>query len=393
MLALFPDVLRLLRSILRSHSHLAAENLFLRKQLACYVERRTRPKRPDSATRIILALLSRVVAWRELLTIVRPETLVRWHRDLYRLCWRMKSRPRGRPRIPAELQQLIADMAVANRTWGEERIAAELRVNLGLTVSPRTIRRYMRRNNRPRPGQSTQSWATFLHNHAGSVLACDFFVVVTATFQRLYVFVVLDISTRRILHWNVTEQPTAEWTIQQFRNGLPLDATYRFVIHDRDAIFASAVDDALRSMSLEVLRTPPRAPQANAYCERLIGTARRECLDWIIPLNERHLRHVLAEWIPHYNAERPHSALGPGLPDASAGRAALTGHHLSLGWRVVAHQRLGGLHHHYELERAARLFAEYTSSLYTTLDALSLAFAPKPEHGSDLPPSIRDALQ
>ena len=180
--------------------------------------------------------------------------------------------------IPADLQPLIADIAAANRTWGEERIAAELRLKLGLTVSPRTVRRYMPRNHRPRGGRSTQSWTTFLHNHAGAALACDFFVVVTATFERMYVFVILDIATRRILHWNVTAHPTAEWTVQQFRNGLPLDAAYRFVVHDRDAIFAPAVDDALRSMSIEVLRTPPRAPQANAYCERFIGTARRECL-------------------------------------------------------------------------------------------------------------------
>jgi transposase InsO family protein len=176
---------------------------------------------------------------------------------------------------------------------------------------------------------------------------------VTATFQRLYVFVILDIATRRILHWNVTAHPTAEWTIQQFRNGLPLDAAYRFIVHDRDAIFAPAVDDALRSMSLDALRTPPRAPQANAYCERFIGTARRECLDWIIPLNERHLRHLLAEWMTHYNGERPHSARGPGLPDDAGRRADVTGHRLMPGWRVIAHQRLGGLHHHYALEHAA----------------------------------------
>jgi putative transposase len=237
--------------------------------------------------------------WRELLTIVQPDTLVRWHRNVYRLFWRIKSKPRGRPRIPPDLQQLIADIAAANRTWGEERIAAELRVQLGLTVSPRTVRRYMRRKYRPDDDRSTQSWAAFLRNHSSAVLACDFFVVVTATFQRLYVFVILDVQTRRVLHWNVTEHPTAGWTIQQFRNGLPLDAAGLFVVHDRDAIFAPAVDDALRSMSLEVRRTPPRAPQANACCERFIGTARRECLDWIIPLTERHLRHVLTEWMAH----------------------------------------------------------------------------------------------
>jgi len=182
----------------RSRAQLAAENLFLRKQLACYIERRVRPRRTDNASRIALVLLSHFVDWRELLTIVRPDTLVRWHRDLFRLFWRLKSRHRGRPRIPIEMQRLIADMAAHNQTWGEERIAAELRVKLGLTVSPRTVRRYMPSRPRGRGGRSAQSWATFLHNHAGAVLACDFFIVVTATFQRLYVFVLLDIGTRRI---------------------------------------------------------------------------------------------------------------------------------------------------------------------------------------------------
>jgi transposase InsO family protein len=345
--------LRLLRLIFRSRAQLAAENLLLRKQLACYIERQVRPRRTDNASRIALVLLSQFVDWRELLTIVRPETLVRWHRNLFRLFWRLKSRQRGRPRIPIEVQRLIAEMATHNQTWGEERIAAEFRVKLGLTVSPRTVRRYMPSRPRRRDGRSAQSWATFLHNHSGAVLACDFFIVVTATFQRLHVFVLLDIGTRRIVHWNLTDRPRSEWTIQQFRNGLPLDGTYRFLVHDRDSIFAPAVDEALRSMSLQVLKTPVRAPQANAHCERFIGTARRECLDWIIPLNERHLRSVLAEWISHYNGERPHSALGPGLPDDPTHQTILTGHRLRTAHCVVAGPRLGGLHHHYHLEAVA----------------------------------------
>jgi len=138
--------------------------------------------------------------------------------------------------------------------------------------------------------------------------------------------IALRTSRLGVLHWNVTVHPTAEWTIQQFRDGLPLDGAYRVLVHDRDGIFAPAVDEAVRSMSLRVLKTPVRAPQANAHCERFIGTARRECLDWMIPLNERHLRRVLAEWIAHYNGERPHSALGPGLPDEPSRLATLTGH-------------------------------------------------------------------
>jgi putative transposase len=199
----------------------------------------------------------------------------------------------------------------------------------------------------------SQSWRTFLQNHSGNVLACDFFVAVTATFARVYVFLILDIGTRQVVHWNVTAHPTAEWTIQQFRNGLTPGSRYRFVLHDHDAIFAAAVDDALTSMRLRVLKTPVRTPQANAFCERAIGTVRRECLDWVIPLNERHLRRTLAEWIAHYNRERPHSALGPGIPKSPAPSAALTGHQLSPLHRVARRAVLGGLHHEYRLERFA----------------------------------------
>ena len=200
---------------MRSVTQLAAENLFLRKQLALYRERHAKPRRADDATRITLVGLSWFVDWRQLLTVVKPETLIRWHRKGFRLWWRWKSRTPGRPPIPMDLQQLIGRMAAANRTWGEERFAAELLVKLGIRISPRTIRRYMP----PRPPRTRlgkQKWSTFVRNHARWVLASDFFVVVTATFRVTYVFVVLEVGTRRILHWNVTEHPTADWTASSF---------------------------------------------------------------------------------------------------------------------------------------------------------------------------------
>ncbi len=273
--------------------------------MAFYIERKVRPRRLNDAARIALVVLARAIDWRPLLVVVRPDTLVRWHRQGFRLFWRWKSRRPGRPRIPVYLRNLIADMARANRTWGEERIAAELLLKLGVAVSSRTVRRYIRRPVPSRPSASPQTWSTFVRNHACETLACGFFVAVTATFRLVYVFLVLEIGTRRILHWNVTEHPTAEWTAQQFRGVLTGDEPYRFVVHDRDAVFAAAVDDALRSMQLRVLKTPARVPQANAFCERLIGTARRECIDHLIPLHERHLRKILAEWVPHYNRGRP----------------------------------------------------------------------------------------
>jgi transposase InsO family protein len=348
------DVLQFVRCGLRSRARVVAENLFLRKQLALYLERNVRPCRAKNSTRLTLVVLSRFFEWRQCLTIVRPDTLVRWHRDAFRLFWRRKSRPRGRPRIPRDLQRLITQMANANRTWGEERIAAELLLKLGISLSARTVRRYMHR--RPRPqGPGSQVWSTFVRNHARAVLACDFFVTVTATFRLLYVFVVLDIGTRRLVHWNVTEHPTAEWTVQQFRTCITGESAHRFVVHDHDTVFSNAVDRALNAMGLRVLKTPIAVPQANAYCERLIGTARRECLDWVIPVNERHLRRVLAEWVRHYNRGRPHSRLGPGIPDPSSDTIAarVTGHEVERGSRVMAHPILGGLHHEYRLQAVA----------------------------------------
>ena len=209
-LDLVVDVLHFAGLGLRTRVRLAAENLFLRKQLAMYLERQVKPHRASATTRLTLVVLARFIDWRSVLTIVQPDTLVRWHRHAFRLFWRWTSRRRGRPRIPLELQQLIAEMARANRTWGEERIAAELLLKLGISLSARTVRRYMRRPRSAHPGSGTQAWTTFVRNHARDVLACDFFVTVTAQFRLLYVFVVLDVGTRRLLHWNVTEHPTAE---------------------------------------------------------------------------------------------------------------------------------------------------------------------------------------
>jgi len=187
-----------------------------------------------------LVALSWLIDWRTILTVVKPDTLIRWHRKGFQLLWRGKSRPRGRPPLPADLQQLIADMAAANRTWGEERIASELLVKLGIRVSPRTVRRYMPRSAAPRGGARSQMWSTFVRNHASAVLACDFCVAVTATFRVFYIFVVLDVGTRRILHWNATDDPTADWTTQPFRMVVSGDQPHRWLIHDRDRILESA---------------------------------------------------------------------------------------------------------------------------------------------------------
>ena len=183
------------------------------------------------------------------------------------------------------------------------------------------------------------------------IVACDFFAVVTATFRTLYVFVIMELGTRRILHHNVTAHPTAEWTLQQFREALPGDHPYRFLIHDRDSIFSKDLDRQVVAMGVRVLRTPVRAPQANSVCERFGGTLRRECLDFLIPIYERHLKMTIKEWILHYNRGRPHSSLGPGIPEPSQDGIPASDHRhkLPTGYRVVKVSVLGGLHHEYRL--------------------------------------------
>jgi len=276
LLTLLVDAARFLRLGLRSPAALAAENLFLRKQLAMYQERHVKPKRTTSATRLVLVWLSRWFDWRQALAVVQPQTFLRWHRQGFRLFWRWKSRP-GRPPIPPELQALIRRMARDNPTWGQERIANELLLKLGLRVSPRTVQKYMPPHGERGPGKrvQTQRWQTFVRNHAQAIVACDFCVVVTATFRLLYVFVVMEHATRRILHTNVTAHPTASWTLQQLREAIPADHTYRFLIHDRDSIFSQQLDQGIHHLGLRVRKTPVRTPQANALCERLIGTLRR----------------------------------------------------------------------------------------------------------------------
>jgi putative transposase len=352
------DAVRFLLLCLRPSPALAAENLFLRKQLTLYQERHTAPRRATNTMRFALVWLSRWFDWRQVLRVVQPETLTRWHRQGFRLLWRWKSKP-GRPRIPVELQALIRHMACDNPTWGQERIANELRLKLGLRVSPRTVRKYLpgRLNRGPGTRVPSQRWATFVRNHAQAIVACDFCVVVTATFRMLYVFVVIEHASRRLLHVNVTAHPTAEWTLQQLREAVPSDHGYRFLIHDRDSIFSQPLDRYIGYLGLRVLKTPPRAPQANAICERLLGTLRRECLDFLIPLTANHLRRLLYEWARHYNAGRPHMSLGPGIPQPPVSLPASLQEHrhrTSEHQRVVANPILGGLHHHYRLaEKAA----------------------------------------
>jgi putative transposase len=350
-LRLLGDLIGLLVLTARSRRSIEAENLVLRRQLALFKERGVKPRRIDAATRLSLAWLSRLCDWRSCVIVVRPKTIVRWHRAGWRLFWRCRSRP-GRPPIPLELRQLIRRMATENPLWGEERIANELLVKLGIRVSPRTVRKYMpmRPSGQPR---GDQRWSTFLKNHAKAILACDFFIAVTATFRMLYVFVVIEHSTRRLAHINVTANPTADWTLQQLREVVGNGGGHRYLIHDRDQIFAKHLDDSIRALGVQVLRSPVASPKANAICERVIGTTRRECLDWLIPMSEAHLRAILKCWVTHYNGGRPHSALGPGVPDPPEKHEGVPKlkhrYGLAADALVLVKSVLGGLHHEYSL--------------------------------------------
>jgi transposase InsO family protein len=246
-------------------------------------------------------------------------------------------------------------MANENPIWGEERIANELLLKLAIRVSPRTVRKYMPKRPRGRP-RGDLCWSTFLKAHARTLIACDFFVAVTAAFRVLYVFVVIEHAARRLVHFNVTSNPSADWTLQQLREVIGDADQYRYLIHDRDRIFANHLDASIRALGVEVLRSPIASPKANAICERLIGTIRRECLDWMIPVSASHLRAILKEWIAHYNGARPHSALGPGVPGPARESARVpesaSRHGLTAGALVLAKSVFGGLHHEYSLAAA-----------------------------------------
>src|SRR6266702_2586014 len=353
LIALVADILRWLRLAFRSSQSIQAENLFLRRQLALYIERGVKPRRIDPAMRIGLTLLSRLFDWCGALAVVRPETLIRWHRAGWKLFWRLKSRP-GRPPIPVELQALIRRISNENPSWGEERIANELLLKLGIRVSPRTVNKYLPGRPRGRPRDDLR-WSTFLRLHAQGIIACDFLVAVTATFRLLYVFVVIEHHSRRLIHCNVTAHPSAAWTLQQLREAVGFEERYEYLLHDRDSIFSKHLDDSIERLGVKVLKSPPRSPKANAICERVIGTIRRECLDWLIPLSEHHLRRILRSWTRHYNGGRPHMSLGPGIPDSPASTkvpAPSSRHRRGESYAVRAASILGGLHHEYSLTPA-----------------------------------------
>src|SRR5215471_15792664 len=322
---------------LRSRRSLLLENLALRQQLVVLKRKHPRP-RLTAMDKFFWVLLQRFWSgWKEAVSIVSPDTVVRWHRAGFMLYWRAISRARrliGRKRISKEVRDLIFRMVAKNPTWGAPRIHGELRM-LGFDVSERTISRWMYRA--PRDPEPAKRWLTFLRNHREAIAAMDFFTVPTITFGVLYCLFVIRHDRRRILHINVTRHPTSAWVIQQLREAFPYGSAPHYLIFDRDGKYGMEVPLAVRSMSVTPVRTSFASPWQNGVAERWIGSARRDLLDHVIALNEKHLMRLLSSYVRYYHEDRTHLGLnketpGQRLPSANCGP-------------VLAFPKLGGLHH------------------------------------------------
>src|SRR5712675_316207 len=335
MIALFCLFLALLASPFKSKSRLEAENAALRHQLIILRRKvRGRVRLTDGDRLFFIQLYRWFPSALKAITIVRPETLVRWHRAGFRRYWRWKSRSLGgRPQIDAELRALIRQMSAENPLWGAPRIHGEL-LKLGFEVAQSSVAKYMVK----RCGPPSQGWRTFLRNHAPDIGAMDLFVVPTIGFDLLYVLVIVRLARRDLVWINATSNPTAEWVARQITEAFPWDEAPRHLIRDRDRIYGSVVTRRLRAMGIRDKPTAPASPWQNGFAERLIGSIRRECVDHIIVLGETHLRRVLKSYANYYNSVRTHRSLNK---DAPVSRPVLrTG---VISSRAI----LGGLHHHY----------------------------------------------
>ena len=334
------------RVFFQSRTDIAVEVIALRQQIAVLKRKRPRPPlRP--LDRLFWTLLRATWSrWRDALAIVKPETVVGWHRTGFRLCWRWKSRPRGgRPRITLEVRALIRRLAQENTNWGAPKIHGELQ-KLGFVLSERTVARYLSRNNRR--GDAGKKWLAFLHNHREAIIACDFFTLPTAAFRVLYCFFVIEHERRKILHFNVTQHPSADWVVQQLREAFPEAAPYRYAILDHDSIFNRDVLAFLEATGLKAKRTSMHAPWQNGTAERWIGSCRREVLDHVIPVNEEHLRRVIREYVRYHQEDRVHDSLSKDTP---SGRPIES--RPATDPSLIALPRLGGLHHRYTWRQAA----------------------------------------
>ncbi|MBZ5671951.1 MAG: integrase core domain-containing protein [Acidobacteriia bacterium] len=335
-------VLRLgtLVRLLRARRSRLLENLALRRQLAVLMRRHPKPRTGLLDKLFWVAVRRFWFGWKQSLIVVTPETVVRWHRAGFRLYWRLISRARtqvGRRQTSPEVRELIFRMVVENPTWGAPRIHGEL-LMLGFDLSERTISGWMKRA--PRDPEPAKRWLAFLRNHREAIAAMDFFAAPTITFGVLYCFFVISHDRRRILHFNVTKHPTSIWIIQQLWEAFPFESASRFLIFDRDAKYGLEVPVAVRSLKMSPVRTSFESPWQKGVAERWIESSRRDWLDRIIAVNERHLKRLLSEYVRYYHEDRTHLGLGKGTPNCRT-RSRASG-------RVLSQERLDGFHHRYD---------------------------------------------
>lgn len=339
---MFTTIFLLFSSIrrgIRTRAALQTEILALRHQLLL-LQRSSRGHRLrlGCADRLLWVWLSRFWSgWRSALVMVRPETVIAWHQKGFRLYWRWKSRhPLGRPSVSREVIDLIRKMSLANPRWGAPRIHGELQ-KLGFELSQATVAKYVVHRRRP----PSQTWRTFLQNHAKELVGADFFVVPTVFFDLLFVFVILSHDRRRVIHFGVTAYPTAEWAARQLLEAFPWNSAPRYLLRDGDGSYGEKFGEAANCLGIREVLTAPQSPWQNAYVERLIGSIRRECLDHVIVLNEAGLRRMLKSYVDYYERSRTHLSLGKDAPIGRPIQPATMGH-------VVEIPLVGGLLHRYE---------------------------------------------
>ena len=322
------------------HKQVALENAALRQQLAVFKRDVKRPRLHRRDRLFWIGLRTIWKEWKSALVIVRPETVISWQRNRFKRYWWRLSQPKtpGRPPISSDIRTLVRTMADANVTWGAPRIHGEL-LKLGFEISERTVSRLMPKRRK----EPSQTWKTFLSNHIGQLVSIDFFTVPTLQLRVLFVFVILAHERRRVLHFNVTEHPTAEWTAQQIIEAFPEDVVPRYLIRDRDGVYGSHFRSRVQGMGIHEVLTAARSPWQNPFAERLVGSIRRECLKHVIVLGERHLRWTLKRYVRYYLDSRSHLSLEKDSPNSRPVQ--------SVG-QIMAIPQVGGLHHRYQ-RRAA----------------------------------------
>ncbi len=335
MIALFCFVLAIVASPFKSKRRLEAENLALRYQLIVLRRKvRGRVQFRDSDRLFFILLYRSFPSILKVLTIIRPETLIRWHRGGFRRYWRWKSRSLGgRPKTGTELRALIRRMSIENPLWGAPRIHGEL-LKLGFEIAQSSVAKYMVK----RLGPPSQGWRAFLRNHAPDIAAMDLFIVPTITFDLIYALVIIRLDRRQLVWTNVTANPTAEWIARQITEAFPWNEAPTYLIRDRDRVYGEGVTRRLRAMGIRDKPIAPSSPWQNGFAERLIGSIRRECVDHFVILGEAHLRRILRAYAGYYNDIRTHRSLNKDAPISRPVQRIGS---------VQSHALLNGLHHHY----------------------------------------------